>query len=135
MAKKHIENPTQLDEGSKRLAHYNEWLLDPNRPFGTVYPGYPTDSKPSKGKKMPSTVIADMTKVLTKEKKVAIKPAKKAARVSDGPRAGSKTELAIEIYKRLHGDKTACIAAFHTELGMSIAGSTTYYYNAKKACA
>jgi hypothetical protein len=133
MGKKHIENPTQLDEGAKRLAHYNEWLLDPNRPFGTIYPGYQTSTKPTKGKKMPSTVIADMTKVLTKEKKVAIKPAKKAARVSDGPRAGSKSELAVEIYKRLKGDKASVIAAFQSELSMSVAGATTYFYNAKKA--
>ena len=137
MAKKHIEHPTQEDEGSKRLAHYNQWLLDPKREFGTIYPGYPSD-KPSgkatmKGKKMPSNVIADMTTVLTKEKKVNVKPGKKPAKVSDGPRAGSKTELARVIYKRLNGVKADCIAAFQTELAMSVAGATTFYYNAKKA--
>lgn len=131
MAKKHIENPTQEDEGSKRLAHYNQWLLDPKREFGTIYPGYPSD-KP-KGKKMPSNVIADMATVLTKEKKVNIKPGKKPAKISDGPRAGSKAELAQEIYKRLNGVKAEVIAAFQTELAMSINGATTYFYNAKKA--
>lgn len=131
MAKKHISNPTQEDEGTKRLAHYNLWLLDSKREFGTIYPGYPSD-KP-KEKKMPSNVIADMTTVLTKEKKVNIKPGKKPAKMSDGPRAGSKSELALEIYKRLSGDKASIIAAFQTELAMSTAGATTYYYNAKKA--
>lgn len=133
MAKKHIEHPTQEDEGSKRLAHYNQWLLDPKREFGTIYPGYLTETKAIKGKKMPSNVIADMTTVLTKEKKVNIKPGKKPAKVSDGPRAGSKAELAQEIYKRLNGVKAEVIAAFQTELAMSTAGATTYFYNAKKA--
>lgn len=121
----------------RKLAHYNVWLLDKTREFGKPYPGFPEDLKRNKGKKMPSNVIADMTQVLTgtktapaasKAKAVKAKTAKK----SDGPRAGSKGDLALAIYKRLDGDKNAVISAIQTEIGMSAAGATTYFYNAKK---
>lgn len=125
---------------SRKLAHYNEWLLDKNREFGKPYPGFPEDlklAKLAKGKKMPSNVIADMTQVLTGAKAApAASKAKakaKVAKKSDGPRAGSKGEAALAIYKRLNGDKSAVISAIQAELGMSVAGSTTYFYNAKKA--
>lgn len=121
----------------RKLAHYNEWLLDKNREFGVPYKGFPEDLIKLKGKKkMPSNVIADMTQVLTGAKaapaasKAKAKP--KAAKKSDGPRAGSKGDLALAIYKRLDGDKTAVISAIQTEIGMSQAGATTYFYNAKK---
>lgn len=117
-------------EGAKRLRHYNEWLLDPKRPFGgPPYPGYP---EPKGKKKMPSNVIANMTEVLTKDKKAA--PAKAAAKKTK--RAGAsptKGELALQIYQRLNGDKTQVLNELQTGLGMSLAGATTYFYNAKKA--
>jgi hypothetical protein len=120
---------------TRKLAHYNEWLLDNKREFGKPYPGFPEDLK-RKGKKMQSNVIADMTETLTGAKApVAASKAKakpKAAKKSDGPRAGSKGDLALAIYKRLNGDKTAVISAIQTEIGMSAAGATTYFYNAKK---
>ena len=122
---------------TRKLAHYNEWLLDDKREFGKPYPGFPEDLKQRKGKKMQSNVIADMTQVLsgTKAAPAAAKAKAKAkvAKKSDGPRAGSKGEAALAIYKRLGGDKSAVISAIQAELGMSVAGSTTYFYNAKKA--
>jgi hypothetical protein len=124
---------------TRKLAHYNEWLLDNKREFGKPYPGFPEDLKQTKGKKMQSNVIADMTQTLTGAKtapaSAKAKPKARAAKKSDGPRAGSKGEAAIAIYKRLGGDKTAVISAIQSELGMSLAGSTTYFYNAKKASA
>jgi hypothetical protein len=123
---------------TRKLAHYNEWLLDKNREFGKPYPGFPEDLK-RKGKKMQSNVIADMTEVLSGKKaapaSAKAKPKARAAKKSDGPRAGSKGEAAVAIYKRLGGDKSAVISAIQAELGMSLAGSTTYFYNAKKASA
>ena len=124
----------------RKLAHYNEWLLDNKREFGKPYPGFPEDLKlAKKGKKMQSPVIADMAQTLagTKTAPAASKAKAKTrvAKKSDGPRAGSKGEAAIGIFKRLNGDKAAVISAIQSELGMSLAGSTTYFYNAKKASA
>jgi hypothetical protein len=66
------------------------------------------------------------------------KPAKKAKATvavakEKTKRTNTKTARALEIYKQHSGDKKAVIEAFCTELGMSKAGATTYFYNAKKA--
>ena len=29
----------------RKLAHYNKWLMDPKRPLGEAYPGFPEDKK------------------------------------------------------------------------------------------
>ena len=120
---------------TRKLEHYNKWLLDDKREFGKPYPGFPEDLK-RKGKKMQSNVIADMTQVLSGTKAAPAaakaKPKARAAKKADGPRAGSKGDMALAIYKRLNGDKTAVISAIQSEIGMSQAGATTYFYNAKK---
>ena len=124
------------DYCSRKLAHYNAWLLDNKREFGKPYPGFPEDVKLArKGKKVESPVIGNMAAVLSgTSKAVKAAPAKRAARKgSEGPKAGTKSQLAVEIYKRLGGDKAAVIAAIQDELKMSLAGATTYFYNAKKA--
>jgi len=59
--------------------------------------------------------------------------AEKAAKPQREKRAGTKQEKAIEIYKRLNGVRADVVAVIQKELGMSLAGSTTYFYNAKKA--
>lgn len=117
----------------RKLAHYNKWLLDPKREMGKPYPGFPEELTQRKGKKMESPVIATVTKALTKEK-AAAKPAKakKAKRAGASP---TKGDLALQIYKRLNGDKLSVISELQTGLGMSQAGATTYFYNAKKAAA
>lgn len=118
---------------TRKLEHYNKWLLDKTRPFGVPYAGFPEDLKPRKGKKMPSNVIADMTQTLTKTKAAPAKASvKKAKRAGASP---TKGDLALQIYKRLNGDKLTVINELQTGLGMSQAGATTYYYNAKKAAA
>lgn len=117
-------------EGAKRLRHYNEWLLDPKRAVGSgPYPGYP---QPKGKKKMQSEVIANMTEVLTKDVKAAPAKAtaKKAKRTGASP---TKGELALQIYQRLNGDKAGVLNELQNGLGMSLAGATTYFYNAKKA--
>lgn len=124
---------TNNDYGDRKLAHYNKWLLDPKREFGTLYPGFPEDLKQTKGKKMESNVIASMTETLAKGKPAKAAPAKKAKRVGTG--SPTKGELALQIYKRLDGNKLSVINELQTGLGMSLAGATTYFYNAKKAAA
>lgn len=66
--------------------------------------------------------------------KAAEKPAEKPkgrtkrAR-GEGP---TKQDKAVEIFKRLNGDKGQTIVAIQAELGMSQAGATTYFYNSKR---
>ena len=117
-------------EGAQRLRHYNDWLLDPKRAVGSgPYPGYP---QPKGKKKMPSNVIANMTEVLTKDVKATPAKAsgKKAKRMGASP---TKGELALQIYQRLEGNKVQVLNELQNGLGMSLAGATTYFYNAKKA--
>ena len=49
-------------------------------------------------------------------------------------RAGTKQEAAMAIFQRHSGNRKAVIADIKTELGMSDAGATTYFYNAKRLC-
>jgi hypothetical protein len=123
---------TRSEYFDRKLAHYNKWLLDPKREFGTLYPGFPEDLK---GKKMQSNVIESMAKTLsgTAAKPVKAAAGKKAKRVGNG--TPTKGDLALAVYKRLDGNKASVIAELQTGLGMSLAGATTYFYNAKKAAA
>lgn len=123
------------DYCSRKLAHYNVWLLDGKREFGKPYPGFPEDVKlAKKGTKVESPVISNMVAVMSGTAKAPKASAKRVARKgSEGPKTGTKSQLAVEIYKRLAGDKSAVIAAIQDELKMSLAGATTYFYNAKKA--
>ena len=122
------------DYCTRKLAHYNAWLLDNKREFGKPYPGFPEDLQlAKKGKKVESPVIANMAETMTKTKAAPAKAkAKKAKRAGASP---TKGDLALQIYKRLNGDKTNVISELQTGLGMSLAGATTYFYNAKKAAA
>lgn len=47
-------------------------------------------------------------------------------------RTGTKQEAALAIFQRHNGNRKAVIADIQNELGMSNAGATTYYYNAKR---
>ena len=49
-------------------------------------------------------------------------------------RAGTKQEAAMAIFQRHNGNRKSVIADIKTELGMSDAGATTYFYNAKRFC-
>lgn len=123
------------DYGNRKLAHYNKWLLDTKRAFGVPYAGFPEDLNDLKGIKMESTVIANVTEQLTKA--TAVKAPAKGKKVARIARGGNPTkgDLALQIYQRLSGDKTTVIAELQNGLGMSQAGATTYFYNAKKAAA
>jgi hypothetical protein len=124
----------QADYGTRKLAHYNKWLLDRDRIPGVPYAGFPEDNIKPKGKKMQSPVVASMASTLSGKKGPSVAPAvKKTAKISTGPKSGTKTEAAIAIYNRHSGIKALTITAIQTELGMSLAGATTYFYNAKKA--
>jgi hypothetical protein len=49
-------------------------------------------------------------------------------------RVGTKQEAAMGIFQRHNGNRKAVIADIKNELGMSDAGATTYFYNAKRFC-
>lgn len=123
---------TYSDSGylQRKLDHYNAWLLDSNRPVGTAYPGFPDDVKLVKARKALAADIAVKAEAKAKAK-TAAKPAKvKRARKAGGP---TKIDRAVELYKaNMKLSKDNMIDVLRTELDMSLAGATTYYYNAKK---
>lgn len=123
--------PTDDSYGSRKLAHYNAWLLNPKRSVEDgPYKGFPEDLKLEKARKAIKAEYAE--KAEAKAKVVAVKPAKakRAKKVTGGP---SKLERALEIYKANLGmAKVNLIDKIKETLDMSPAGATTYYYNAKK---
>ena len=123
--------PTDDSYGSRKLAHYNAWLLNPKRDLDAgPYKGFPEDLKLEKARKALKAEYA--VKAEAKEKVAAAKPAKakRAKKVAGGP---SKLERALEIYKANLGmAKVNLIDKIKETLDMSPAGATTYYYNAKK---
>ena len=122
--------PTDDSFGSRKLAHYNVWLLNPKREAGTIYPGFPEEIKLEKARNSLKAEYA--AKAEAKQRVVAAKPAKikRAKKTTDGP---SKIDRALEIYKANLGmAKVNLIDKIKETLDMSLAGATTYYYNAKK---
>lgn len=116
---------------TRKLAHYNQWLLDPKRTPGKPYGGFPEDIAQAKALEAYKADFAERkAKVAEPKAKVPRAPkAKKARKEGSGP---TKQDKAVEIFQRLSGDKATVIATIQNELGMSLAGATTYYYNAKK---
>ena len=124
---------------TRKLAHYNAWLGDTKRPLTSKYPGFPEPrpgeapakvAKP-KGKKL--TAVEQLEKVQAKaEAKVEKKAAKAKPAKSVG---GSKQDRAVALFKEFNGDRKQTIQAIMEQLGMSTAGATTYFYNAKKLVA
>jgi hypothetical protein len=146
-------------EYTKRLAHYNAWLMS-EKPFqGVPYPGFPADVKA--GKKVPEpvyTLTADEietakpranTKVVKPNTKVVKPKAKKVkprktvakkktakARVVKKQALGasrSKLAQAREIFATHHNlSRDNIIALFMSQLGLKQPSANTYYYNVKK---
>lgn len=122
----------------RKLAHYNAWLINNDREIGKPYPGFPEDKQPSavkfRMKNMQTMNAFEQLDHDLKARKVSKPKAEKAPKEPRAPRASgpTKADRALEIFKRLGGDKAAVIAAIKDELSMSDAGATTYFYNAKK---
>jgi len=125
---------TPPDFLQRKLDHYNAWLLDPKRPVGggTPYPGFPEEIKMAK-----AAAAYKEEFIAKREAKAKAAPKAKAAKkVKSAP---TKQDLAVAIYQRvakdtgaISPDKGLVISAIQAELGMSLAGATTYYYNSKK---
>lgn len=140
----HNEYNAYLD---RKLAHYNVWLVDNSREIGKPYPGFPEDkqARPVKFRMKNMQTMNAFEQLASDQAQRTAKPkaakapkvAVKAPKVAKEPRAPhasgpTKADRALEIFKRLSGDKAAVIAAIKDELSMSDAGATTYFYNAKK---
>jgi len=139
---------TQLpDYGTRKLAHYNEWLLNPKRPSdGVPYPGFPEDvalerARESLKKEYAEKAFANIAKQVTKSVVAAAKRAAPNAspkKVNTGTAANVRTKqmFANEVYgeRVLLGEtRDLIVAQIMERVGMSKAGATTYFYNAKKA--
>lgn len=116
----------------RKLDHYNAWLLNPKRKVEDgPYKGFPEEldraAKLAKGR-----AIMEAERAAKPAKPAKVVKTKVAAK---RPRAGgpTKQERAIEIYRDFAGQsKDNVIAKIREQLDMSLAGATTYYYNAKK---
>jgi hypothetical protein len=122
-----IERQTDQDYMSRKLVHYNTWLFAKQDP-AEKYPGFPDDVERDRAV---ANLKAATVKQAEKKERPVHKPAVKAKRKSsaEGP---TKQDKATDIYRELNGVKEDVIAAIQSELGMSLAGATTYYYNARK---
>lgn len=105
---------------TRKLKHYNTWLGDlDSREMGTPYPGFPEDFPVKKSKKTVVKAVATAPKSVTK----------RVVRIA----GESKKVRAIKIVQSMTGQaKTAIIESLMSELAMSKAGATTYYYNSVK---
>lgn len=124
--------PQHNDFGTRKLAHYNEWLLNPARKVEDgPYPGFPEEIALEAGRVKLKAEFAERAATKAATKPVGAPKVKKAKKKPAG--AGpTKADRAVEIYRELGGDKANVIAAFQERLEMSLAGATTYFYNSKK---
>jgi len=111
----------QVEYGNRKLAHYNAWLMDSKRPFGVAYAGFPEDVEAPKAKR-----VAKVTDKVTKKGAV---PAKMKAKRSGVTKLDQAKALFAANTKL---SRVNMIALFREQLQMSLAGATTYYYNAQK---
>ena len=112
------------DYMQRKLNHYNEWLLNPKRDVGTgPYPGFPEDMALERGRKL-------VKEAHVAKQKVA-KP--KAIRARSAPGQPTKLDRAKALRVSNPGvSKDTLIGLFMSELSMSKAGATTYYYSSAK---
>ena len=80
---------------------------------------------------IPAAEISAKFAAMPKKPAKAVKSFEPKERVK---RAGTKQEAAMAIFQRHSGNRKAVIADIKNELGMSDAGATTYFYNAKRFC-
>ena len=80
---------------------------------------------------IPAAEISAKFAAMPKKPAKAVKSSERKERVK---RVGTKQEAAMAIFQRHNGNRKAVFADIKTELGMSDAGATTYFYNAKRFC-
>jgi hypothetical protein len=110
--------------GEDRLAHYNKWLMDPKRPLGEPYPGYPGDRKTKRAAKVST-------------EPVALKPKKSRNTHTEDTKGYMMTKVtnlsrATDIV-RANPDRAVAIATIVETLGVTRSNAYVYFTKAVKA--
>lgn len=121
-------------EGQRRLDHYNEWLMDPKRPLGSTYPGYPGDKDRAKksGKKS-----KEINKLVRRKVTVAFGPKVSHNQNTEEMKGNMMTKVtnlsrAIEIV-RVTPAKAEALDKLVAELGVKRPNAFVYFTKAQKA--
>lgn len=118
-------------DATARLAHYNQWLLDPTREFGVPYPGFPADSEPVVAEKAKRTRKAPEVIVNTVAKKTKTVRAKKATgKVTNRDRVMA---LVRDLPYNTKAEKALVVDKIVQMLGVTKSNAAVYAYNAKRA--
>lgn len=114
------------EEGQARLDHYNQWLLDPKRVPGTVYPGYPEEKKARTSRKVTSVTVDAPTKKRYNQRIVT--------KILKGNMMTKVTNLsrATDIVKA-SANKAEAIAKIVETLSVTKSNAFVYYTKAQKA--
>ena len=122
------------ERGRRKLAHYNAWLGDPNRDFGSVYPGFPEDYQIPEQKDQPEEEPA---KPVTKSRKKGcqvtevVDTVKTDEKAVKGPREGTKLATATALVQATgKDDKEACLKAIVEALAVTRGNASIYYTKA-----
>lgn len=107
----------QISLAEQKLAHYNAWLLAPNREVGTAYPGFPGAVR--------TIAVAPKTPKTPKVPKTVIKTPKKS-----GPSKLDQARVLFRENSKL--SRVNMIALFVEKVGLTPSGASTYYYNVQK---
>lgn len=116
----------------RKLDHYNAWLLNPKRKVEDgPYTGFPEEkeleTKMAKGR---AIMAAEREAKVAKVTKVAKSKVVAKRSTAGGP---TKQQRALDIYRaNMKLSKDNLVTLIREQLDMSLAGATTYYYNAKK---
>lgn len=113
---------------SRKLKHYNLWLMDVARPLDSKYPGFPEDAEWDEKTK---TRTAPAKKVAAKTPR-AKTPRAVVKRSSKAPTKQQRANVIVETFYATV-PKDELITKLSVELPMTRAGATTYYYNALRA--
>lgn len=106
-----------------KLKHYNAWLLNPKRGFTDAYPGFPQQRE--------LDILSGLTPPAPIKASRASKPKAQAPKAS--VRKGSKLEMARVLFERMvDRSRASVVEAFMSELSMTKAGATTYFYTVNR---
>jgi hypothetical protein len=112
------------DQKTARLAHYNAWLLDPDRELGTLYPGFPEVVKTK----------VRVPKVVDTVKPAATTKVAKVAKKTRAPKGGTNRERVAQLVQGMpfstKADKEQMVVKIIELLGVTRSNASVYAYNA-----
>lgn len=116
-------------DATARLAHYNAWLLDPNREMGTTYPGYPADQEGADKVKRVRKIAADVVVNEMAKKTRAASTKKSTGKVTNRERVAA---LIRDLPYNTKAEKELVIGKIVDLLGVTKSNAAVYAYNAKR---